>query len=69
MKKSLITLEAAVRKIVDAHGGIRSASRATGVDKAFISRLLTGKKTAPSAETLEKLGLEPVPLYRLKGQS
>ena len=59
----LMTLESAVRIVVDKHGGIRAAARATGVDKAFISRLLRGHKTAPSNETLEKLGLRPVPLY------
>ena len=62
---ALITLEEAVHSIVDIHGGIRAASRATGVDKAFISRLLNGHKTAPSEETLNKLGLEAVPLYRV----
>lgn len=59
----LMTLESAVRTVVDKHGGIRAAARATGVDKAFISRLLRGHKTAPSEETLVKLGLRPVPLY------
>lgn len=61
----LMTLESAVRTVVDKHGGIRAAARATGVDKAFISRLLRGHKTAPSDETLAKLGLRPVPLYVL----
>lgn len=63
MLRKLITLEEAVQSVVDAHGGIRAAARATGVDKAFISRLLRGHKTAPSEETLHKLGLEAVPLY------
>lgn len=59
----LITLQEAVKIVVDKHGGIRAASRATGVDKAFMSRLLRGLKTEPSHETLAKLGLRPVPLY------
>lgn len=63
MKHELITLEEAVQAIVDKHGGIRAAARETGVDKAFISRLLSGHKTAPSEETLNKLGLGAVPLY------
>lgn len=63
MKRKLITLEEAVQNVVDTHGGIRAAARATGVDKAFISRLLRGLKTEPSEETLNKLGLEAVPLY------
>jgi hypothetical protein len=61
----LTTLEAAVQAVVERHGGIRAASRATGVDKAFISRLLRGHKTAPSDETLNLLGLRAVPLYEI----
>lgn len=63
MKRKLITLEAAVQTVVNRHGGVRAASRATGVDKTFISRLLRGHKTAPSEETLNRLGLQAVPLY------
>lgn len=60
-----MTLEDAVNRIVLEHGGVRAAARATGVDKGFISRLLNGKKTAPSDETLKALGLRPVPLYEV----
>lgn len=63
MARRLLTLEKAVLRVVKEHGGIRAASRATGVDKAFISRLLRGLKTAPSDDTLNKLGLKAVPLY------
>lgn len=65
MATGLITLKEAVQNVVDKHGGIRAASRATGVDKAFISRLLRGLKTEPSYETLAKLGLRHEPLYRV----
>jgi len=61
----LVTLEEAVRAVVERHGGVRAAERATGVDKSFISRLMAGKKVAPSAETLEALGLRAVPLYEV----
>ena len=61
----LITLDAAVRNIVTLYGGVRAASRVTGVDKAFISRLMNGKKVSPSAETLAQLGLKSVPLYEV----
>lgn len=61
----LITLEEAVRRIVEKHGGVRAAEASTGVDKSFISRLMNGKKVSPSAETLEKLGLKAVPLYEV----
>ena len=63
--RSLVTLDAAVAAVVARHGGVRAAERATGVDKSFISRLMTGHKVAPSAETLEALGLRAVPLYEV----
>lgn len=65
MKTTLVTLEAAVRSVVAKHGGVRAAERATGIDKSFISRLMNGHKVAPSAETLESLGLRAVPLYEV----
>lgn len=65
MKPKLMTLEAAVLAVVEKHGGVRAAERATGVDKSFISRLMNGHKVAPSAETLAALGLRAVPLYEV----
>ena len=65
MRRKLVTLETAVQTIVQQHGGIRAAARATGVDKGFISRLMSGKKVNPSDETLEALGLYAVPLYEV----
>ena len=62
---SLVTLDAAVGDVVARHGGVRAAERATGVDKSFIGRLMRGQKVAPSAETLEALGLRAVPLYEV----
>ena len=61
----LVTLDQAVFTVVARHGGVRAAERATGVDKSFISRLMRGLKVAPSAETLEALGLRSVPLYEV----
>ena len=69
MKRKLITLNAAVQVVVDKHGGVRAAARETGVDKAFISRLLSGRRTAPRKETLNKLGLEAVPLYVVRSNT
>ena len=60
------TLQEIVRKLVAECGGVRAAERATGVDKSFISRLMSGKKTNPSAETLDRLGLVAVPRYERK---
>ena len=61
----LVTLEQAVLYVVERHGGVRAAERATGVDKSFISRLMRGHKVAPSADTLQALGLRAVPLYEV----
>ncbi len=65
----LVMLSEAVQTVVDRHGGVRAASRATGVDKAFISRLLNGKKVAPSAVTLGALGLREVAMYEVLKES
>jgi hypothetical protein len=59
----LMTLEQAVANAVKKHGGVRATERAIGLDKSFISRLMRGEKTAPSDETLTKLGLRAVPRY------
>jgi transcriptional regulator with XRE-family HTH domain len=58
-----MTLEEAVAKVVEKHGGIRATERAIGIDKSFLSRLMRGEKTNPSDETLAKLGLRAVPRY------
>ena len=63
--RQLMTLEQAVFRVVESHGGVRAAERATGVDKSFISRLMRGHKVAPSAKTLQALGLRAVPLYEV----
>jgi hypothetical protein len=64
-----MTLEEAVAKVVNQHGGIRATERTLGIDKSFLSRLMRGEKTHPSEETLAKLGLRAVPRYeRIKEQ-
>lgn len=65
IRTGFVTLKAAVSTVVARYGGVRAAERATGVDKSFISRLMNGHKVAPSAETLEALGLRAVPLYEV----
>lgn len=64
-RHKLVTLESAMRSVVERHGGVRAAERATGVDKSFISRLMNGKNVNPSAQTLRALGLRAVPLYEV----
>jgi transcriptional regulator with XRE-family HTH domain len=53
----LATLQVWLRKLVDKHGTVREAARATGVEQSYFWRLLDGEKTNPSEETLEKLNL------------
>ena len=65
MRRKLMMIQDAVSMVVEAHGGVRAAERATGVDKSFISRVMSGKKVAPSDETLRRLGLRAVPLYEV----
>lgn len=65
MNDKLMTLKEAIAAIVAKHGGVNATARSTGVDKSYISYMLNGRKTAPSSETLAKLGVVAVPLYAL----
>lgn len=57
------TLSEAVRSLEEQRGGLRAASRATGVDAAYLKRLRDGEKVNPSDETLRKLGLRREVFY------
>jgi len=57
-------LEYLVRVIVNRHGGVRRCARVTGIDKAYLSRMMNGSKVNPSEKVLQKLGLEKVMVYR-----
>jgi len=46
--------------LVELHGGIRSAGRVLGIDPGYLVRLRDGKKSNPSDDVLEKLGLKRV---------
>ena len=61
--KNLVDLETAVKKLVQAHGGVRSAARALGLDCGYLSRLQSGQKSNPTPEVLRKLGLKRVVFY------
>jgi hypothetical protein len=52
-----------VRRHIRTHKGVRAASRALGIDAAYLVRLRDGKKTNPGEDTLEKLGIERVTKY------
>ena len=64
--RGLVPLDTAVAAVVAIHGGVRAASRATGIDAGYISRLLNREKDNPSQDTLDALGLRAVPLYSVK---
>ncbi len=56
IRKRIIELEAE-------HAGLRAASRATGIDKAYLCRLKSGEDNYPGTTTLEKLGLIRIITY------
>jgi transcriptional regulator with XRE-family HTH domain len=50
-------LQKQIDRLAKAHGGLRAAARAVGMDPAYLWRLRQGKKKNPTPKTLEKLGL------------
>ena len=50
-------LKKRVKDVVEQHGGLQPAGRALKIDHAYLSRLLRGEKTNPSAKVLRKLKL------------
>lgn len=46
------------------HGSLQNVAKATGIDVGYLSRLASGKQTAPGVDTLERLGLRRVVTYR-----
>lgn len=59
-------VQQAATALIEKHGGIRAASRATGIDAAYLVNLRSGAKVNPGDETLAKLGLEKSVTYRRK---
>lgn len=47
----------AILKSVAKHGSYRAAGKVLGVDHAYLHKLATGEKDAPSEALLKKLGL------------
>lgn len=58
-----MTLRARIEELVERHGSLRAAARVLKVDHAYLSRLMTGVKCAPSDALLRKLGLRRVVTY------
>ena len=59
------SLQKVIADLIKKHyGSMRSMSRWTGVDVAYISRLKSGEKDNPSDEMLDKLGIEKITTYK-----
>ena len=62
-----MTLADRIVDLCHQHGSLRAAARVLKMDHAYLSRLLSGEKSNPSAPTLRKLGLVAITSYKLKG--
>lgn len=57
-------VQQAAEKLIEKHGGLRKAARATKLDHGYLSRLRSGEKTEPSENVLVILGLEKQVTYK-----
>ena len=60
-----MTLKSRINSLIKTYGSLSNVASITGVDKAYLHRLLNGAKVNPSVTTLEKLGLRKEVTYRL----
>lgn len=51
-------IQKSVQRLVDRHGSLRAAAKATGLSAGYLSRLRSGQKTNPTISTLALLGLK-----------
>jgi hypothetical protein len=56
-------LQRATRALIDRHGGLRAAAKATGLDPGYLSHLRHGKKSNPGEDVLRILGLKRSVIY------
>lgn len=61
-----MTLTKCIQWLILKHGSLRAVARNTGVDVAYLSRMMSGEKFQPSDETLAKLGISRNIEYRLE---
>lgn len=61
-----MTLAERIEKLIEQHGSLRAAGRAIQIDPAYLSKLASGGKIAPSKTTLRRLGLNAVTTYELR---
>jgi hypothetical protein len=62
-------VQIAALNLRDKYGSYRKAEVATGINYAYLQRLATGEKTAPSDAVLAILGLEQRVTYVRKGSN
>lgn len=60
----MVSLAYRIRQLIAQHGGMRLAARAVGIDPGYLSRMMSGDKTAPSDATLKRLGLRKIVSYQ-----
>ena len=65
-RRDTVTIPERINQLVLIHQGLRSASRATGVDAGYLKRLRDSEKSNPSEETLGKLGIRKEVNYVLQ---
>lgn len=58
-----MTLEQRVKELVERHGSLRAAGRVVQLDPAYLHRLASGEKAAPSKDVLQRLGLRRIVTY------
>lgn len=58
------TLPSLIAQRVAAAGSLRAYADIVGVDHTYLHALATGKKSSPSQDVLNKLGIEKIVEYR-----
>lgn len=61
MRNGHITIEARCAELMKAHGTVRATAKVVGMTPSYFWRLANGKKSAPSADILARLGLQQNP--------
>jgi hypothetical protein len=56
----MMTLKQRIDELIKQHGSLRAASRVLQMDAAYLFRLSSGEKSAPSEHILKKLKLRKI---------
>jgi hypothetical protein len=60
-------IQRAAAKLITRHGGLRKASRVTGIQASYLCRLRNGKQSNPGDRVLRQLGITRHVSYRACG--